>query len=102
MDTTLLNAAMQLAMEWGADFMKPTQERLRKQSPTLADKELDDYNTAAQAAMKFGHDYVSKHPGCTGQALAAALRKTFPWVSDENASRVYSQGCYYAWKDGLM
>ncbi len=102
MDNAILNAALTLAMEWGPDATKPLPERLLKQSPTLTAKELDDYATAAQAAMKFGHDFVYKHPGCTGEKMTKALRAKYPWVSDDNASRVYSQGCYYAWKDGMM
>ena len=101
MDTAILNTAMMLAMEWGPDLMKPTQDRLRKRFPKLSDQALNDYDATARAAMNFGHAYMYDHPSSSSEQLATAIRVRFPWVSDENLSRVYSQGCYYAWKDGV-
>src|SRR5687768_5506524 len=92
MDTAILNVAMSLAMEWGADWMKPTQDRLRKRFPSLSDQRLDEYDATARAAMNFGHGYVYDHAGCTYEQFASAIRVHFPWISDENSSRVYSQG----------
>ena len=93
-----LNHAMHLAMEWGGDFMKPTQPRLKQVYPTMSDAELDHLEGHARAAMKFGHDYVYAHPHATTDECIAAIRASFPWVSDANGSRAHSQGQYYAMK----
>ena len=85
-------------MEWGADWLKPTQPRLKVLFPALSENQLNDYDAAARAAMTFGHEYVYDRPDCEYEQCAIAVRARFPWVSDENLSRVYSQGMYYARK----
>ena len=62
---------------------------------------IGQYDATARAAMSFGHAYVYDHPGCTQEQCAAAVRAKYPWVSDDNVAHVYSQGGYYAWKDGI-
>ena len=98
MDATIVNEALHLAMEWGADWLKPTQPRLKILFPALGEEQLSEYDAAARAAMTFGTRYVYDHPDCTREQCAAAVRTRFPWVSDENLSRLYSQGVYYARK----
>ena len=85
-------------MEWGADWLKPTQPRLKVLFPALSEAELNEYDTAARAAMTFGFGFVYDHPNCELEQCAAAVRARFPWVSDENMTRLRSQGQYYASK----
>jgi hypothetical protein len=95
---TLANKALHLALEWGPDFMKPTQPRLRTLYPALRKRQLDEYDAVARAAMTFGHRYVYDQPDCEYEQCATAVKARFPWASDENLSRIYSQGVYYAHK----
>ena len=81
--------------------MTPTKDRLKKKCPGLKGKARAECDAAAQAATSFGHRYVYDHPSCTEDECAQAVRGSYPWVSDENLSTVYSQGIYYARKDGL-
>jgi hypothetical protein len=30
------------------------------------------------------------------------VARQYPWMSDSNLKRLFSQGCYYAWKDGEL
>ena len=98
MDATIANEALRLAMEWGADWLKPTQPRLKVLFPALGEDELNEYDAAARAAMSFANRYVYDRPECAYEQCAAAVRTRFAWSSDENLKRLYSQAVYYARK----
>lgn len=107
LDPAIANQALLLAMEWGANLLKPVNERLSKLYPTLTPAELDRYNALAQDAMKAGHELVYKEVERLGQSspelparCQALFKKQYPWASDAATSRIYSQGMYYAWHDG--
>ncbi len=57
--------------------------------------------------MNYGNARVTDHlvpRGDKAVAFAAFtkdLRESYPWISDANLSRLFSQSCYYAWKDGF-
>ena len=89
-DTTIQNKALDLAMEWGVDWLKPTQPRLKVLFPSLSEAELNEYDITAQAVMRFGFGFVYDHPNCELVQCAAAVRARFPWVSDENMTRMHS------------
>ena len=97
-DEKIANEALHLAMEWGEDFMKPTQPRLRKLHPRLTRKKLDEYDAVARAAMNFGHNYLYDRPDSAFDTFAEEVRRQAPWASGENLSRLYTQGQYYAHK----
>ena len=108
MNTTILNEGLSLAMEWGEQWLCPIQERLATAHPELSREELDRYDELCRAAMHHAHALVAK---CWRSAdtrdeqlvfarFAELLGKTYPWISPENVSRAWSQGMYYAWKDG--
>lgn len=103
----VLNLGLKLAMEWGEDWLKPIQERLRAIDPNLTDTQLDDYNSICQDAMKFGHAKMyalaeKAGSGVDRDAFFRVFKDRYPWASDENMAHCFSQGMYYAWKDGLV
>jgi hypothetical protein len=98
MDPTIANQALHFAMEWGEQFMKPTQPRLMALHPALRKKQLDAYDALARYAMTLGHRFVYDKPDCDAAQCAAAVTARFPWVSADNLARLYSQGMYYAHK----
>src|SRR5262245_57312153 len=98
MDDRIANEALHLAMEWGEDFMKPTQPRLKKRHPKLSKKELDEYDATARAAMRVGNSYLYDRPDSAFEPFVDEVRRHAPWASGENLSRLYSQGMYYAHK----
>ena len=100
----VLNTGLHLAMEWGAKWLEPIQERLKQLHPELTLEQLDNYDSTCRAAMKRGHDLV---PECLGGDFDTEkafpkwkrrMREAYPWISDENLDRNFSQGCYYAMK----
>lgn len=100
-----LNAGLALAMEWGENWLKPIQARLRLRYPQLSQAELDQFNSLCQEAMKFGHDTVYELAQEAGTKTRVSdfesrFRTRYPWADARNVSHLYSQGMYYAWKDG--
>jgi hypothetical protein len=115
MNEDILNHGLNLAMEWGKDWLQPIQSRLAKGYPKLTAKELDDYNKVCQEAMKAGHQLVDSLlseqwkqnswktlEDVDSRILKPLFRKSmntqYPWVSEENLGRLFSQGMYYALK----
>lgn len=105
-EEALMNYALDLAQEWGANWLKPIQGRLSKAYPNFTRDELDKYNVIAQDAMQFGHDLVYSMVEQQGQHIDEAQWKRaylsrYPWVDDKNLKHIFSTGNYYAWKDGV-
>ena len=100
-----MNFALDLAQEWGEDWLQPIQGRLSAAYPNLTREELDRYNTIAQDAMHFGHGLVYSMMEKQGKNIDEAQWKKdyltrYPWVDDKNLNHLFSTGKYYAWKDG--
>jgi hypothetical protein len=102
-DEALFNYALELAQEWGKEWLQPIQKRLQKVYPSLSQADLDRLNTVAQEAMKFGHDLVfTMLQEASEDVDESAWRKTysarFPWVDEKNLKHLFSTGNYYARK----
>lgn len=100
-----LNAGLALAMEWGENWLKPIQPRLRLRYPQLSQAELDQFNRLCQEAMKFGHDTVYELAMAAGNRVHVSdfepvFKARYPWADNKNITHLFSQGMYYAWKDG--
>lgn len=94
-------------MEWGTDWLRPIQERLSRIAPDLTEEELDYFNSICQEAMKFGHDKMHELAEKQGSSVdidefSGIFKQRFAWASKENIAHCFSQGMYYAWKDGLV
>ena len=104
-EEAIMNYALDLAQEWGDNWLKPIQGRLAKAFPNISQDELDNYNAIAQDAMQFGHDLVYSMAEKHGNNLDETQWKKeylshYPWVNDKNLNHLFSTGNYYAWKDG--
>lgn len=102
-DPQLLNASLHLAMEWGPNWLQPVQSRLQAQFPHLSPAELDNCNTLAQEAMRFGHakvlDLLGQYkPDDMRQPFADLMRSHYPWIDEANCGHLFSQGMYYSMK----
>lgn len=107
MTTTVLNAGLELALEFGENWLQPIQTRLAQQHPELSSAELEECDAICREAMTFGHEQVRVcwRGAGTSQDEAFrrfrdAVRRRFDWIDDARLSHLFSQGCYYAWKDG--
>ena len=102
MDSDTLNLSLSLAMEWGDDWLKPIQSRLKKLRPDLTPAQRRECNAIAQSAMKTGHklvfDFLKADSESDFEGWSTALLDAFPWISDANLSQCFSQGIYYARK----
>lgn len=100
----VLNAGLNLAMEWGEDWLKPIQDRLGLLYPAMSQAERDEANSTCQAAMKFGHGSVYELASASGKDTKASdferiMKHRYSWVDSRNLARLFNQGMYYAWKD---
>jgi len=109
MDTQTLNVGLAMAMEFGQNWLRPIQERLQARYSHLSEAELDEYNEQCRAAMNFGHSRLrecwrasDKKKDVAFQLFRKCVLAAYPWVSADNLGHLFSQGCYYAWKDGEL
>lgn len=112
-DEKILNKGLELALEFGPNWMQPIQSRLSKKFPVLRTDELDKYNSICRTAMRDGHDFVYKTLEAAADEkrkisdqevsdkLKSFLQERYPWINSRNFRSLLSQGFYYAWKDGL-
>ena len=101
----LRNEGLDLAMDWGEQWLSPIQARLRERHPSLSAAELDAIDDDCRGAMRLGHETVHAFvrdgtPALTPESLLPIVRAKYPWISDENAQRLFQQSLYYATKAG--
>jgi hypothetical protein len=76
-DPALANQAPELAMEWGEQWLMPTQERLGALYPELSQRELDAYDKLARKLMREAQAAVAEvaqeHDGDGNPVLQARL-----------------------------
>jgi hypothetical protein len=109
----ILNSGLYFAMEFGENWLQPIQERLLKKYDFLKTSELDHYDKIVHSAMNEGHKFVYDNltdlcdkkqqvkSDLLQKNLSDFILDKYQWVSDGNIRRLYSQACYYAYKDGL-
>jgi hypothetical protein len=103
----ILNTGLSLAMEFGENWLKPIQSRLAALEPNLRPAELEEYNSICQAAMKSSNGWIYSTAEKSGQepdrkVWEAEVLSSHPWINKDNLDRLFSQGVYYAGKDGLF
>jgi hypothetical protein len=102
LDPVILSEALELGMEWALE--KPLQDALRALHPGLSDAELAEYDRVRREAMDFGYDRVYAFWALDRPVDGAFTRWSeeflarFPWATEHNLTRLFSQGCFYVWK----
>lgn len=113
-DPAIFNAGVKMAAEFGEHFMQPIQSRLMLQFAFLGMDHLDFYNIICAKARDEAHKFVYKQM----ETLAAKsetisntwsystfkvhMEANYPMINEANLTHLYSQGCYYCWKDGII
>lgn len=109
----ILNKGLKFALEFGKNWMQPINERLSRRFPDLTHAELEEFNKICEQVRNDSLIHMSERlQNITEQQqeitekelkseLAKWVNEQFPWVSKSNIKRIYSQGMYYGWKDGL-
>lgn len=113
-NATILNQGLELALEFGTNWLQPIQPRLSEKFPDLKTKDLDICDKICRKAIKSGNDYIYNTLEAAAvqrkkisqddlaNNLRSFLNKDFPWINESNMKSILSQGCYYAYKDGLI
>lgn len=100
-DDEIMNAAMELSLEWGANFRKPIQDRLLQRFPDLPREradELDKFCREVQS-LAFGRYYDAVAKGDdNGTGVEHEIKKRYPFLNQANLNRLQTQGLYYAHK----
>jgi hypothetical protein len=111
-ESSILNSGLDMAMEFGEYFRQPIQSRLSKKYPSLTAEQLDQYNSMCTTAMESGFKFVDSilEPLATSnQTISEAnlkkhlfhhMKANYPWINKDNLDRLYSQSCYFAFKNG--
>jgi hypothetical protein len=97
---SLENEVLALALEWGKNWLSPTQSRLRQTHPEISQARADELDRRCREAMEACFAIVAKtveehadQPQASGRILEA-----YPWIDNENLATLCSQGYYYAMK----
>jgi len=104
----LLNYALDLAQEWGDNWMQPIQPRLKAAFPGLNEQKLNRLNYVAQSAVKFGQELtlsMAEKEGVKNLNATnwrATFLKKFQWADEKNLKRLYTTGTYQAMKRGFL
>jgi hypothetical protein len=107
MEEEIQNAGLSFAMEWRSNWLKSISERLRKKFPYLTEQQLAEYDNYCRDCMSYAHSIVPKCWAETNKDQSKAyqlfeekMRSRYAWITNSNLSHAFSQGCYYAWKEG--
>ncbi len=92
----LLNQALALALEWGADWLRPIHDRLRGQHPAMTQAEADVWDRRCREIMRvaFAICQTPREPAELKQEIA----RRYPLLDEPSLNRLVSQGIYYARK----
>jgi hypothetical protein len=105
---------LQMALEFGPNLNQPVNNRLKLKFPDISDKDLDQINQLCYLVRDKSHHFIystlakvaNKKQTIPASELEMGLKQyldsKYLWINAENLGRLYSQGCYYAWKDGLI
>lgn len=102
----ILNVALNMSMEFGANWLKPIHERLHKKYPEISSEDLEKINLICKEVNKFANDYVYESGSVINQEISFVdfnifkddILLKYSWISKNNLNRLYNQSCYYAMK----
>lgn len=113
-DEKIFNTGVKMASEFGENLMQPIQDRLILQFAFLGRDHVDFYNKICAEARDEGHKFIYEQMAALA-ARSETISRTwsyaqfevhmlakYPFINEENLKHLYSQGCYYCWKDGII
>jgi hypothetical protein len=108
-DDAVRNEALLISLEWGPRRSIPFEERLAAARPELSGEEVADLrkltNQVESEAWGTVASFFTAHGMKDRDANAAwtrALLAKWPWLTEKSLAALWTQGCYYAWKDGEL
>jgi hypothetical protein len=113
LEEDILNQGLIMAMEFGENWLQPISERLKLKFIHLSDNQINTYSLTCRKAMDQGHRFIMtsltelteegrtiKDSDFKGQ-FNNYVKTNLNWINEANLRQLYSQGLYYAWKEGL-
>lgn len=96
----IINTAMELSLEWGANFGKPIQARLIKLYPAIDQARADELEKLCNEIKRFAFDLYFQVPAgkMTDLGVQIKIRERYPFLSPATIKRLSVQGMYYAHK----
>ena len=98
LDKDIINQALAFSSEWGENFQKPIHDRMKQKYPELSLETIDILQTYVRKAESFIYNLAEQC--CLGKIKEAEIQtnayRQYPWISQQNASRLAGIGMYYA------
>src|ERR1041384_4206772 len=95
-DAPLLNHALALALEWGANWLTPIHDRLREDYPSMTHAEAELWDRRCREIMRVAFA-LCQTPG-EPEELKKKIARRYPLLDEPSLDRLASQGIYYARK----
>jgi hypothetical protein len=98
--TEMMNHALALATEWGENFRKPIEERMRLKYPDLTDDQMDRLKRIADEAesciLSLADDELAGQ--IKESDIIPMAQSKHPWVDEQQLNRIKNVGMYWARK----
>ena len=97
-DAEILNAALELASEWGENFRKPIGERMKAKFPGLTDGEISEAESIAKTAESRIYELaeMEERGEISETDITRIAAEQFPWIDAGQIARLKNIGMYYA------
>jgi len=96
----MMNHALALATEWGENFRKPINDRMRLKYPELTDEQITRLKKLADDAesciLSLADDELAGK--ITESHIVPTAREKYPWVDEHQLYRIKNYGMYWARK----
>ncbi len=97
-DYEILNAALELATEWGENFRKPIAARMKARFPALKEEEIVEIGAFVRKAEYRIYEIAAmEESGEISESDITRLAAVeFPWLDGGHIGRLKNIGMYYA------
>jgi len=103
MDERHLNIIYGASLEFGKNWMRPIIELAQERIPDLAEPELTTICSYVEAVRNDINELVLENydelvnDKVSQDKIKDIIRQRYAWMNEDNVSRGFSQGMYYAW-----
>jgi len=92
--------ALQEYQEWGEKLRTPREVRIAKLLPHLSEEEIQEIMSECGSVESFSWEIADavRDAGLSQDEAQKRIKNRFPFMSDENLARTFSQAMYYTLK----
>ena len=96
----MMNHALELATEWGENFRKSINDRMRLKYPELTDEQIEHLKKLADEAESYILSLADDElAGKIGESdIVPLAHEKYSWVNDQQLYRIKNIGMYWARK----